>query len=191
MAPRTPGSRPSAAGFSLIEILVATTILIIIVLMVSMVFQQSISSWSSGSRRADTQMVVRTITGSIQRDLVNAIDDVDNAWGDKSITFSAISGVPDGQKAQAVQKITYKYTSGVVTRSVDGGDAEALNPDTKLTDFEFDYPDSWNANSGLPPRVDISMSIATTGKEGSVAAFSAGPDGSYGTKDDIVIGDRP
>lgn len=177
------------AGFSLIEILVATTILIIIVLMVSMVFHQSIASWSSGSRRADTQMVVRTITGSIQRDLVNAIDDPGNAWGDKSITFMAIAGIPEGATAPAVQEISYKFANGVVTRSVDG-DKDSLNPDTKLEDFAFNYPDSWDANEGLPPCVDITLSIKTTGKEGAVAAYSAGPDGEYGTKDDIVIGDR-
>lgn len=182
---------PSNKGFSLIEVLVATTILIIIVLMVSMVFQQSIGSWSSGSRRADSQMIMRTIVGSIERDLVNAIPDEGNVWNNNKISFLAVAGTPQGANPSAIQEITYSYSGGIVSREIDG-DKVAMNESFKLDTFEFSYPASWtSAGGGLPPRVDIRIGVKTSGNEGLVSAHSLGPDGERDTKDDIYVGGRP
>jgi len=65
---------PSNSGFSLIEILVATTLLIVIVIMVGMVFQQSTLAWNSGMRRVEGTILARTAIGMIERDLRKAID---------------------------------------------------------------------------------------------------------------------
>ena len=165
----------------------ASTILIVIVLMVTMVFQQSIGSWASGSRRADTQMTVRTIVGTIQRDLVNAIPDTGNEWGDKRISFLAITGTPEGNNACAVQEITYSYSGGFVKRQGDDGET-TLNPDCPLKAFSFEYPAS--RDRGLPSRVDVKIEVETEGNDGHVEARSLGPDGIRGTKDDIVVGGR-
>ena len=178
------------AGFSLIEVLVATTILIVIVMMVSMVFHQSIGSWSSGTRRADSQMVVRTILGSIQRDLANAIPDDGNTWNNSKISFYAIAGTPEeGPHATAIQQITYSYSGGYVTRKQDDEEAVKLNESFPLESFKFDIPDV--TSGGLPPRVDVSIEVKTDGTEGIVFAHSRGPDGIDGTKDDIYVGGRP
>lgn len=64
----------SRAAFSLIEVLVATTLLVIIVIMVGMVFRQSTLSWDSGIARADGSMLVRSVVGAIERELRCAVD---------------------------------------------------------------------------------------------------------------------
>lgn len=62
------------AGFSLIEVMVATLILLIIVLMIGSVFRQGTSTWDSGYARAEGGMIVRAVIGSIQRELSTAVD---------------------------------------------------------------------------------------------------------------------
>lgn len=61
-------------GFSLIEILVAMTILMIIVLIVAGIFQSTSTAWSIGLRRADEQSVTRAVVGAISRDLSMMVD---------------------------------------------------------------------------------------------------------------------
>lgn len=64
----------SRSGFSMIEVLVASTIMIMIVMMLGMLFQQSSQAWRTGKQRADTYQQVRALFGSIQRDASAAID---------------------------------------------------------------------------------------------------------------------
>ncbi len=66
--------RTSRKGFSLIEILVAMTILTIIVLIVSVIFQQTSIAWSIGLQRADSQSATRAVVGAISRDLAMIVD---------------------------------------------------------------------------------------------------------------------
>lgn len=62
------------SGFSMIEVLVASSILIVIVMMLAMLFQQTSLSWRTGVRRADTYMLIRSGFGAIQRDASAAVD---------------------------------------------------------------------------------------------------------------------
>jgi prepilin-type N-terminal cleavage/methylation domain-containing protein len=62
------------AGFSMIEVLVASTILVVIVMMLAMLFQQTGMAWRTGVRRADSFMQVRSLIGAIQRDAAKAVD---------------------------------------------------------------------------------------------------------------------
>jgi len=64
----------SAAGFSMIEVLVAASILVVIVMMLGMLFQQTSLAWRSGSFRAEAYMQVRSYIGAIQRDASAAVD---------------------------------------------------------------------------------------------------------------------
>ena len=61
-------------GFTLIEVMVATAVMVIMVLMVGSVFQQSSSAWDAGYARAEGGMAVRTVVGSLTRDLATAVD---------------------------------------------------------------------------------------------------------------------
>lgn len=66
--------KKTQSGFSMIEVLVASTIMIMIVMMLGMLFQQSSQAWRTGKQRADTYQQVRALFGSIQRDASTAID---------------------------------------------------------------------------------------------------------------------
>ena len=82
------------SGFSMIEVLVAATILVVIVMMLGMLFQQTGIAWRIGVRRAEAFSQVRSLIGSIQRDASKAVDedaiddDVRNMLGGGSQTFS-------------------------------------------------------------------------------------------------------
>jgi hypothetical protein len=49
-------------------------VLIIIVLIVSLIFQQSHNAWSAGTRQADADTTLRTVLGTMARDLTHAVD---------------------------------------------------------------------------------------------------------------------
>ena len=61
-------------GFSLIEVMIATLILMILVMMTGAVFRTGASAWDAGYAKAEGSAIVRTIVGSIQRELSLAID---------------------------------------------------------------------------------------------------------------------
>ncbi len=62
------------AGFSMIEVLVASTILIVIVMLLSMLFQQTSVAWRTGQIRALGAKALRSYIGTIQRDAAAAFD---------------------------------------------------------------------------------------------------------------------
>lgn len=115
------------SGFSMIEVLVASTIMLMIVLMLGMLFQQSSLAWRTGKQRADTYQQVRAIFGAIQRDASAAIDQ--NALppslvkalgcGDQSFSgslafytltgtgFDNVNNDPQGTPLRALTFVTY------------------------------------------------------------------------------------
>ena len=64
----------SRRGFSLIEILVAMSILVVIVLIVGGLFQQTSLAWTLGMQRATEQSNVRAVAGALGRDLATMVD---------------------------------------------------------------------------------------------------------------------
>ena len=61
-------------GFSMIEVMVAATILVVIVMMLGMLFQQTSVAWRTGLMRSDGYMQLRGFIGAIQRDASAMID---------------------------------------------------------------------------------------------------------------------
>ncbi|HOF62441.1 MAG TPA: prepilin-type N-terminal cleavage/methylation domain-containing protein [Candidatus Latescibacteria bacterium] len=61
-------------GFSMIEVMVAATILVVIVMMLGMLFQQTSVAWRTGLMRSDGYMQLRAFIGAIQRDAGAMID---------------------------------------------------------------------------------------------------------------------
>ena len=218
LATKVIGPRESwrRAGFSLVEILVATTILLIIVMMISMVFQQTSGAYQSGTRRVKSQTVLRSVLGTISRDLTLAVDSrnypgIDNDFSSSAISFIALTGIPDKDTPgkRAPQWIEYKYdgASAVKRRCADltcreqndgtltwsqvasGQQETTLNPSQPLTTFFFEItPDMSTPGSMLPLRVDIQGAIETDGKSSFVSGRSAGKDRKWKTADDIVVG---
>ena len=145
------------SGFSMIEVLVAATILVVIVMMLGMLFQQTGIAWRVGVRRADAFSQVRSLIGAIQRDAAKAVDedaiddDVRNLLGGGNQNFSGSdlsfytldaggfhindSGLPNYSKPKrSVSHITYT-TAGKRTETflIAGGTTETV--DTNVRDF--------------------------------------------------------
>jgi len=62
------------SGFSMIEVLVASTIMIMIVMMLGTLFQQTSQAWRTGRQRADSLLKARALFGILQKDMSTAID---------------------------------------------------------------------------------------------------------------------
>jgi prepilin-type N-terminal cleavage/methylation domain-containing protein len=193
-------------GFSLIEILVATTILLIIVMLMSMVFQQSSGAYQSGTTRVNAQKVLRIVLGVISRDMALAVDSrnypgLDQQFAADNVAFVALTGRPDATR-RSPQWIEFTYADGKVTRrcsglkwtgsawAKDGTQTSVLNPDHDLVDFSFgitDHPQD-PAGVGLPLRVEVYGEIETSGTFAFARGRSAGRDRLFGTADDIIAG---
>ena len=211
-------SRPYGAiahrrgGFSLIEILVATTILLVIVLLMSMVFQQSSGAYQSGTTRVNAQKVLRVVLGVISRDMAMAADSrfypgLDQQFDADNVAFVALTGRPDAAGRRSPQWIEFSHADGKVTRRCTGlqwnpvsgkwgkdttaGTQESvLNPDHDLVAFSFGITDHPHDAAGveLPLRVEVYGEIETSGTFSFARGRSAGRDREWGTDDDIIAG---
>ena len=109
----------------MVEVLVASTILIVIVMMMAMLFQQTSVAWRTGLMRARGYMQLRSYIGAVQRDASAAIDAKNlpkeildgksiQTFSDSRISFYTLSGKDD---ERALKFITHD-TSGKRTESV-------------------------------------------------------------------------
>jgi len=200
----------------MIEVLVASTILVVIVMMLAMLFQQTSMAWRTGVRRADSFMQVRSAVGAIQRDASAAIDAssipdaLKTALGGGKQTFSGsalqfytLTGTgfadnrPGGMPLRALSYITYSK-EGQRTETVLQGDGSGwkkpesnvmkfvTNKDNLKTSFQGFEPEFGDLPTvGLPLFVILKADIELAGFSYDIGAASAGPDKTWGTKDDI------
>ena len=134
------------AGFSMIEVLVASTILVVIVMMLGMLFQQTSLAWRTGVRRADSFRQVRSLVGAIQRDASAAVDAREipatlksavggsdqklKAWPLQFYTLTGKGFVEDNPSKlvlRALSYITYE-DNGLRKETVLGADGNGHNP---------------------------------------------------------------
>ena len=110
------------SGFTLIEVLVATTIMLLLIVMIGSLFRQATSSWDTGRARGEGGMVTRGVVGAISADLATAIDGRPYGAGlpaasGSTLTFVCYKPTLDGgSKRREVHKISYRVGSGQVTR---------------------------------------------------------------------------
>ena len=197
-------------GFSLIEVLVATALLVMIVGMIGFVFRQSSMSWDSGIKRAEGISQVRTVLGAIERDLRRAVDarefgstSIKNDFAnDKKLSFIVLSE-PDPGNPDARVPTQIVYSGGTkVERTANpleckdgtwtvksGKTIPLLESTSSVSDinvtFKSFYPGSDKA--GLPAYVTIVAEVDTSEDFSSLKVSSDGPDGKPGTSDDIVV----
>ena len=212
MAPVTGRERRGRGGFTLIEILVATSILLIIVLMMSMIFQQSSGAYQSGTNRVNEQKVLRNILGMISRDMTLAVDSrlypgYDNKFDSDMAAFVALTGTPDAGGRRTPQWIEFSYVGGKVKRSafdlmwsktgkrwvedpMGAKQTSILNPEQDLAEFYFEilWPTEDDGTEMLPLQVDVFASLSHEGKYSFARGRSAGRDREFGTDDDIIAG---
>ncbi len=101
-------------GFTLIELLVAMAILMIIVLMLANLFQQSTRAWSTGLHETTLGVEARAVINMIQRDLSMALPDTDATpieVGGSSVSFYLLN--EEGEP----ERITYSGGGSSISRN--------------------------------------------------------------------------
>ncbi len=163
-----PHRRARRSGFSLIEILVAVTLLLIITVIISMVFQQAGGAWSSGTAQAKAESAVRAVLGSIERDLLNAVDARDYGYANpysagSSIAFIALQHLYNHKTPEKSGRtaclIEYDFDNKLVYRAVTplkfgGWSDPAAGVATYTADTASDY-----ATAGDPPAINSGMPL--------------------------------
>ncbi len=201
-------TKRSNAGFSMIEVLVAATILLVIVMMLAMLFQQTSIAWRTGVRRADAFTQVRALIGSMQRDAAKAVDehaiDKDLRSGRSQnfsggLRFFTLTGNGFSDSGAPLRSVSYiEYTGGTRTETTLQADGSWSVPTSaQITDFvewsgkdtikmqNLQVTEERNPLGGLPLSVRFRVEVVSEGYNLEIGAASAGPDGAWGTKDDI------
>lgn len=204
-----------SSGFSLVEILVATTILLVIVVLVSMVFQQQSAAFQAGVDRTQGQSALRSVMGMVSRDLSMAVDSEDylglppNEFLSESLSFLALTGVDGknnaGEESEgtlSLQLIKYSYENKIVKREVynvyftKGGwkksDSDRIKSDLNsnsnpINDLEFIVE---GGTSTMPNNIRIQASTKANTTASPVSGHSAGPNSAWNDDDDIFVGGR-
>lgn len=195
-----------ASGFSLIEVLIATAILLVIVMMVSMVFQQQTGAFQSGVDRVKGQTVVRNVVGMVARDIAMAVDSEDyegisaNSFASGSISFLTFGGEASGDTLP-LQRVTYSSdgTRSVAPVSFSGNgwsvgastSAKIAGPELKALRFDVVKREG---SRTYPYAVTVHAEVSTDGRAAFVSGHSAGPDGRFDESsgsDDIFVGGKP
>jgi hypothetical protein len=195
-------ARDGRGGFSLLEILLAVTVLILIVMMMSLVFQQTQNAWSSGVRTTNVDTTLRTVLGFVERDLTHAIDAT--PYGQFNTTNNIALGVSgvfelmtlDGDATTTTnrlpQLVGYDLHTSVTGSGLDlvrsvypmtvvgGGwtvgaatNTATLNGATPLTKFGITFIGAPAGSAGaLPLRADVEAHVQTSAKDQIFAVVS-------------------
>ena len=174
-----------APGFSLIEVMVATAVLLVVVLMVGAVFRQASSSWDGGYARAEGGMIVRGVLGSIQRELSQAVDGrkFPGAWTHKDVpvyvngsTLEFIRPHFDQEaKAERYHLVTYTASSGKVTRK--WAELTWNSAGKKWSPTGGDSADIYKDGTGMRPGFGFKARFEFAGDEVDDPGVGLGPDG--------------
>jgi prepilin-type N-terminal cleavage/methylation domain-containing protein len=200
------------SGFSLVEVLIAITLLLVIVIMISMVFQQASGAWASGSTQAKSESAIRAALGSVERDLLNAVDARDYAESNPTglskswtLSFVAFQHLYDHRNPRLSGRhpclITYTFAATELKREMwpikpDGtlgsNTLSSINSGMPLTDLTFTSIDRPSDPDGLPLRVDIRAESPRVSKLYTISGRSFGKNKTddSGDGDDILVGGK-
>jgi prepilin-type N-terminal cleavage/methylation domain-containing protein len=158
----SPGTAVTT-GFTLIELLAAMAILVVIVFIVSRVFQQAGSAWQTGVGRAEVGMKGRALADFIAQELSQAVsNDVYPYFtvGGSSADF-VILGDASGPSTRAARRVEYSFSDKKVMRSVSG--ASPVELADKVDSLAF-------ITNSMPKFVDVRIGL-TNGVYQSRAYF--------------------
>lgn len=189
----------SRSGFTLLEILVAVSLLIIIVLIMSGIFQQSTIAWESGIRKTELNMEGRAALNLMADELGMAVASGSNLTvnirNGSAIQFWTLGEVTDQERS--VRKVAYRLNNGSVERlyermsaggtpyplPIPGAGWETLIENVDA--LEFGTPGGVQFTNRLPPWIDVKLTIRKSSKFSSIRISSDGADGTDNTDDDI------
>jgi len=189
-------------GFTLIEVLVATMIMLVIVMSLSAVFKQMTAAWGVGMRKIKTNMEGRAAMDHMAQELALAVADgkLEADLGDNSTVirfFTIDSHTPTNR---LVRRIKYRKIGRNLERTVwpvqwdCGGDYPSCaagasyshNLVGSVNELHFYTSDGQTHTTNLPDWVDIEMQLDQNSRVSRAAVGSAGPDETWNTADDIV-----
>jgi len=197
-------------GFSLIEIMVAMSILVIIVMIMSQLFHQSTIAWDSGMRKAEGNLSARAVVGFMSRELQGGVLLGTNHPGYKGGTSGEIADGADAIKFftltgtnstdhRILKRIEYKLVGGKIQRSeqtysADGsyGTPDPVNPKfvdliDKVYSLQFETPDAATYTESMPAWVKIKIGMSRTDDVSGIKCMSAGPDRKFNTTNDNIV----
>ena len=155
--PCLPLRRRGRDAFTLIEVLVASAILIVIVLIISMIFRQGAIAWGSGITRTTGIMQVRTLISGATHELRSS-----TAIISQDITAQ------NAYKVITETEITAPTFPGLVKAAEE---AKGFGIDVKATAFAVVSPD---IGSGTNSAVRIEVALSRTNSVSEIIGHSIG-----------------
>ena len=183
----------------------AISVLIVIVLIIALVFQQANTAWHSGTAKAGEESALRGIMGVIERDLALAVDATHfgqlNTFSGSSASFVTLDGTN-----RMPQLVKYSFSGGDLTRTVlqadsnpstptswsfsgsKGSASSILNGSQQLSSFAFTAisAPANDAAPTLPLRVDIEAHVVKNQNFAIVSGWSLGRNRPGHPEDKIV-----
>lgn len=149
-------SDSTSGGFSLIELLVAMFILVLLVMMSSRLFTNATRAWEIGNRKAEINMIGRTVMDYLEREVDKAVFSLNAdsrlpvpAVSGSKITYYILNDSTNGVNPDdgLVAEVKLELSGGILRRNND----EIIRNIDSLT-FELDSVDP-------PSFVDINLSF--------------------------------
>jgi prepilin-type N-terminal cleavage/methylation domain-containing protein len=160
-------------GFTLIELLVALAILGVIVVLCGRIFQQANASWTTGSRKAEINMIGRGIADFIAQDISRCVpgtlaSPTTLSGNSPSFTIVDETRIPVGSGAiSPTVKVSY-LLSGPLERTVEGEPKAVMLPvlpaNMNLAVSATVEPRDILPGVDLPGYVDVTVTVEDTAK---------------------------
>lgn len=146
MSARFPAGRGAGSsargGFTLLEVVVATSILLVLTLMIGSLFRQATSAWNTGRVRGEGSMIARGVLGSVARDLATAVDGRPYGFSGGpeasggTLTFVCLKSA--GETGETVHRIEYSVSSRRAERKDSVWNGKTFKHVRTSTLFEID-----------------------------------------------------
>jgi len=179
-------------GFTLLEILTAMTILVIIILTMSTLFNQSSSAWDRGLQKVKLGMAGRSALNLMSREIGQAVadqlmEDYTDLGSGNDIQFYTVGGSSTNSRMLRL----VRYDGGGTLRRTQWmldpypvPDPVSIEEHTLLDNvvgLQFGVypppPPLGYYSTNLPDWVDIKLTLAKNSKVGQVRCWSSGPNG--------------
>ena len=167
----------NSSGFTLLEMLLAVTLLTLVIGAVYANFSIGLKSYKKGMTRGDLFQDARGGLRVLESDLERMLPGQDAAYSKESISFSTVT---QGKESR-LEKTIYSISSGILSRQVSGQGAQkdgaagsssvALIKGIKKAGFEYNDGAEWveelKDKEKVPVGVRIKMELETDGEDGA------------------------
>ena len=188
--------KTQAKGFTLLEMLVAMTLLAVIMVVLAQVFQASNAAWTGGVRQVEMSMEGRSLLGLISRELSQAIADDARPFEIQPGSLEFYTMAIPRNDDRGYRRVRYTWAGNTIRRSewryLRDGTAESLAANVSLLQgpnlsFSVETPEPFGTYGILLPEwVGMQLNMQSDAPLAAIRAWSFGPDGDEGTLDDIT-----